>query len=109
MASRSTRLLVQVDPPIIDLDGYQRLTPVEREIARSPAAIASYFGAAAGLLMVALGGTLLSGFITFPDWDAKAVGGTITLAGCLVCVAAVGLGRAWELRRLARLKCPHCG
>ena len=43
-------LLVQDDPPIIDLNGYQRLQAVERKLARSPAAVACILAAAVGLL-----------------------------------------------------------
>jgi hypothetical protein len=102
------RLLVQSEPPIIDLDGYKRLLPVERKLARSPAAVACILATAVGLLVLVSGAVLLSGHVQIPGWDAKNVGGATVLAGTLFCAAAVGLGRAWQLRQLARQRCPHC-
>jgi hypothetical protein len=102
------RLLVESEPPIIDLDGYQRLLSVERELNRSPAAVACILTAAIGLLVIVSGGVLLFGLVEVPGWDGKTVGGVIALAGALFCAAAVGLGRAWQLRQLARRRCPQC-
>ena len=100
---------MQGDPPIIDLDGYQRLLPVERELAGSPAALACILAAAIGLLVAVFGFFLKLGFVAVPGWGGESVGSAIVLGGFLFCAVAVGLDRAWQLRQLARLHCPHCG
>ena len=96
------RPVVEDNPPIIDLDGYRRLRPVERELVRSPAAIAIDVAAAVGLLLTAVGGVVVLG--SYP-----AVGCVITLTGAWIVGACLGLGRVYQVRRLARLPCPHCG
>src|SRR5262245_50161335 len=100
---------MQGDPPIIDLDGYQRLLPVERELAWSPAATACILSAAIGLLVAVFGIVLEFGFVAVPGWGGKPVAIAIVWAGFLFCAVAVGLGRAWQFRQLARLRCPQCG
>src|SRR5262245_33353684 len=103
------RLLVQDTLPIIDLDGYRRLRAVEREIVRSPAAVAWTLAAAVGLLLILIGGARLFDFAAVTGGDGDAGRAATVLVGALLCAAAVGLSRAWHLRRLARLRCPDCG
>jgi hypothetical protein len=97
------------DLPIIDLDGYRRLQAQERELARSPVAIAFAVMTAIGLIPAAVGGILVIGSLPVAGWDHAALGCALTLAGTLIFTAGLGLGRAFQFRRLARLRCPHCG
>ena len=97
------------DPPIIELGSFRRLGAVEQKLGRSPAAVACTLAAVVGLLVAVIGGAQLFEFVAVPGWEGERVGVVIAFAGFLFCTAAVGLGRAWQLRRLSRLRCPHCG
>jgi hypothetical protein len=100
---------MQDDLPIIDLDGYRRLEAQERELARSPVAVALAGVTAIGLLLAAAGGALLLGSLPAAGWDHEAIGCALALAGALIFAACLGLGRAYLFRRLTRLRCAHCG
>jgi hypothetical protein len=100
--------MMMQDLPSIDLDGYRRLGPQERELARSPMAVALATGLAIGLLLASIGGAIL--LVSLPGvGDQSEFGAAITLAGALIFGACLGLGRAYQFRRLARLPCPQCG
>jgi hypothetical protein len=101
--------ILQSDLPIIDLDGYRRLEALERELSRSPVAIALLVAAYAGLLLIAASAAFFFGLLAVAGWDQTAFGIVLALAGALLSAAAIGLSRVCKHRSLARLCCPHCG
>ena len=100
---------MQSDSQVVDLDGYLRLSSVERDLAWSPEAVACTSAAAVGLLVAAIGFAHEFGLVAVPGQGGHAVGTAIVLAGLLFCAVAAGLDRAMQLRLLARLRCPNCG
>ncbi len=97
------------DLPVLDLDGYRRLLPLEREFGRSPVVIGLIVAACIGLLVVVVGAAFLLGWFASAGRDDTAIGIVVTLTGALLSAASVGLGRVCKFRALARLRCPHCG
>lgn len=90
--------------PRIDLEGFERLHTLERDLAWAPVTIALSLVAWAGLALMAVFG--LAMFATFlPERDCA-----IALAvSAVITAGAVGLERAYMFYRLARLGCPQCG
>jgi ketosteroid isomerase-like protein len=97
------------DLPTLDLDGYRRQWPLERELYRwSPAWVALTLAAIVGLLLVGVGGLVLHANFG-EEGDGHVIGVVAVLAGALFFGAYVGLGNLYKFRLLARLRCLHCG
>jgi hypothetical protein len=94
------------EPPILDRNGYERLTALERRVLRSPAPIAWMIGAYVGLAVVVMGALLLFGAISREDVQLKGI--LVTTAGALFSAACVVMAQLVLRRRLARLTCPNC-